>query len=70
MDHREVVHVIGAGNKALSLKLPGFDVTADDAGCGSNSMKVFIAALLEDSDRDDDNGPEWSAATCQGVEPL
>ena len=69
-DNRERVHLSGAGNKALSLKLTGFDVTADDAGCGSNSMKVFFAALLEDSDRDDDNGPEWSAASCAGVEPM
>ena len=69
-DNRERVHLSGAGNKSLSLKISGFQVTADDAGCGNNSMKVFIAALLEDSDRDDANGPEWSANSCEGVEPM
>ena len=69
-DNRERVHLSGAGNKALSLRITGYDVTSDGSGCGSNSMKVYIAALLEDSDRDDANGPDWNGGTCEGVEPM
>jgi hypothetical protein len=32
--------------------LYGYDVTADDAGCGDNAMRVYYAYYYEDSDRE------------------
>nr|VFK64459.1 MAG: hypothetical protein BECKTUN1418D_GA0071000_12642 [Candidatus Kentron sp. TUN] len=45
------------GGKAVKLEIEGYDVTADDAGCGTDSMRVYYTYLYEDSDRDDSNGP-------------
>jgi hypothetical protein len=42
---------------SYQLRIIGDDVTADDAGCGTNSMLVFYAYFYEDSARDDANGP-------------
>ena len=41
----------------LSLKIVGENVTSDDEGCGTNSNRVYVAYLFEDSDRDDSDGP-------------
>jgi len=45
------------GGLAVKLEISGFNVTSDDSGCGTNSMKVYYAYFYEDSDRDDANGP-------------
>nr|VFK61137.1 MAG: Subtilase family [Candidatus Kentron sp. TUN]VFK70091.1 MAG: Subtilase family [Candidatus Kentron sp. TUN] len=45
------------GGKAVKLEIEGYDVMADDAGCGTDSMRVYYTYLYEDSDRDDSNGP-------------
>jgi hypothetical protein len=42
------------------LRIIGDDVTADDAGCGTNSMLVYYAYFYEDSARDDADGPTSS----------
>jgi hypothetical protein len=36
--------------------MTGYNVTSDDAGCGTNSMKVYYAYFYEDSARDDVDG--------------
>jgi len=45
------------GGKVTSLKIIGYDVTADEEGCGTNSMKVYWAYFCEDSARNDGDGP-------------
>jgi hypothetical protein len=45
------------GGKMFRLKIKGADVTSDDAGCGTNSMRVHFAWFYEDSSRDDPDGP-------------
>lgn len=42
------------GAWTLRLQLSGSDVTQDNGGCGSNSVKVYWAWIVEDNDRDDD----------------
>ena len=39
-------------NNSYGLRIFGEDVTADNAGCGSNRMRVFYAWYFEDSDRE------------------
>jgi hypothetical protein len=39
------------------LRIIGDDVTADDAGCGTNSMLVYYGYFYEDSARNDADGP-------------
>ena len=41
-----------SGNYAWRIKFYGWDVTADSAGCGTNSMRVQFAFMFEDSDRE------------------
>lgn len=43
-----------------TLRLGGIDVRSDDSVCGSNSQLVYVAYFLEDSDRDDGDGPDTS----------
>ena len=48
----------------MKLEIKEFNVTADNTGCGTNSMRVYFAYYYEDTDRDDGNGPgseidEW-----------
>jgi hypothetical protein len=55
-DNKErVFHDVGG--LAVKLDIYGYNVTADNAGCGTNSMKVYYAYFYEDSDRDDYDGP-------------
>jgi hypothetical protein len=57
------------GGNVVSFEISGFRVTADDEGCGTNSMRVFYAFYAEDSARNDSDGPSWNATTCVG-QPL
>lgn len=57
VDNKERVFYQGIGGNAIQLQIYGFSVTADDTGCGTNSMKVYYAYYYEDSDRDDSDGP-------------
>jgi hypothetical protein len=41
----------------VEIELTGYDVTADNEGCGTNSNLVYIAWYYEDHDRDDSDGP-------------
>lgn len=60
----------GVGGNRIQLRLRGYNVTSDGEGCGSNSMRVYWAAFVEDSDRDDsDDLPDWNATSCVGVQP-
>ena len=56
-DNKERIYFDGIGGKTVELRIIGDDVTADNEGCGTNSMKVYYAYILEDADRDDGNGP-------------
>ena len=69
-DNKERVFYRDVGGKAVELQVRGYDVTSDNEGCGSNSMRVFVTILIEDDDRDDGNGPDYDADTCVGVERL
>lgn len=69
-DNKERVYYRDVGGKAVKLEIRGQNVTADNAGCGSNSMKVYFAVLFEDDDRDDADGPSWNPAACEGVETM
>ena len=40
-----------------TIELHGYDVDADHEGCGTNSMRVYIAWYFEDTRRDDADGP-------------
>ena len=69
-DNKERIYHGSVGSKDIRLEVVGSDVTADTAGCGTNRMKVFVTILVEDSDRDDANGPSYNPTTCEGVETL
>ena len=71
-DNKEMaMHSVTSGvNYNITLKIKGYDVDGDDSGCGQNSLKVYVAAMAEDSARDDGDGPTYSASTCLGVEPM
>ena len=69
-DNKEMVYYSGVGGQAIKLEISGFSVSADDEGCGANSMKVYYAFIVEDSDRDDGDGPAYDTGTCGGVAPL
>ncbi|MDY0062017.1 MAG: S8 family serine peptidase [Myxococcota bacterium] len=56
-DNKERVFSTLVGGKVTSLKIIGYDVTADEEGCGTNSMKVYWAYFCEDSARNDGDGP-------------
>ena len=70
-DNKERVFAdTNVGGDSVSLDIKGYSVTSDGEGCGINSMRVYYAAMLEDSDRDESNGkPDWNASTCEGVPP-
>lgn len=69
-DNKERVYYRDVGGKAVKMEITGQNVSADNAGCGTNSMKVYFAILVEDDDRDDADGPSWDPVACEGVEPL
>ncbi len=48
----------GVLNTYYRVQVYGTDITSDNTGCGENSIRVHIAYLWEDSDRDDSNGPD------------
>lgn len=53
-DNRQRVTVASSvGGSSFDVKFIGRDVTADDEGCGANSMRVYWAWMYEDSARDD-----------------
>ena len=56
-DNKERVFSTAVGGKAVKLEIYGYSVTADDEGCGTNSMKVYYSYFYEDGDRDDGDGP-------------
>ena len=41
----------------MQLEISGFDVTADDEGCGANMQRVYYAYFYEGHARDDGDGP-------------
>ncbi|MEE9385041.1 MAG: S8/S53 family peptidase [Nannocystaceae bacterium] len=51
-DNKERVFHDDPGGRDLSLRIRGFNVTADDEGCGDNRMRVWFAWYYEDSDRE------------------
>ena len=58
---------------AVELRLTGWNITSDGEGCGTNSMRVWVTALIEDDDRDDGDGPGYVTVgtnACEGVKPL
>lgn len=57
LDNKERVYHDGVGGQAVKLEIVGYRATADNMGCGTNSMKVYYAYFYEDSDRDDADGP-------------
>lgn len=59
----EVASHDGASNGLISLQLIGHDVTADNEGCETNSMKVYYAYRFEDNGRDDGDGPSYNTST-------
>ncbi len=69
-DNKERVYHGNVGGRALRLDVIGADVTANNAGCGANKMKVYVTYMIEDDDRDDANGPTYNSSTCEGVENL
>jgi len=70
-DNKErVYHPDIGGMGALGLHIEGFRVTSDEAGCGTNKMKVWVAMMWEDSDRNDADGPTYNTTTCEGVAPM
>ncbi len=48
------VYYSDVGAWELRLQLSGTDVTQDNGGCGTNSVMVYWAWIVEDNDRDDD----------------
>ncbi len=53
-DEKErVKYTTGGTSATYELIFHGASVTADNAGCGTNSMLVYYAYFYEDSDRDD-----------------
>ena len=56
-DNKERVYHHDVGGERLQLRISGWNVTSDIAGCGRNSMMVYYAYYYEDDARDDANGP-------------
>ena len=67
--NKERVFYTPVGGQAVYLEIKGYNVTADYAGCGTNSMRVWYTWFYEDNDRDDGNGPSWNPGTGMGVQP-
>lgn len=61
-DEKERVYYEPNGGRYRFI-IRGTDVTAEDEGCGVGSMMVYFAYYMEDSDRDDANGPDSSIDT-------
>jgi len=58
-DEKERVYYEPNGGKYRFL-IRGTDVTGTEEGCDAGSMMVYFAYYMEDSDRDDANGPDWT----------
>jgi hypothetical protein len=56
-DEKERVYHGAIGGNAIQLDIVGYDVTADNEGCGANSMLVYWSYFYEDDARDDPDGP-------------
>jgi hypothetical protein len=69
-DNKERVYNGTVGNKAIELVVEGWSVTSDVEGCGTNSMRVWVVALVEDDARNDGDGPTWDPLDREGVQPL
>ena len=69
-DNKERVYYNDVGGLAIKLELHGATVQADNEGCGTNSMRVWVTLLYEDDDRDDGNGPTYNSTNCHGVQTL
>lgn len=72
-DNKERVFYNDVGGMAVELRLTGWNITSDGEGCGTNSMRVWVTALIEDDDRDDGDGPGYVTVgtnACEGVKPL
>ncbi|MDP2309213.1 MAG: S8 family serine peptidase [Pseudomonadota bacterium] len=53
-DNRQRIHKDSpVSGMTYSVKFTALDVTADDEGCGANSMRVYYAYFYEDSDREE-----------------
>lgn len=53
-DSRQRITIDSAvGGSSFEIKFIGRDVTADNEGCGTNSMRVYWAWMYEDTARDD-----------------
>jgi hypothetical protein len=52
-DNRQRVFIDGPHNEEYRAVFTGRDVTASQQGCGTDSMMVWFAALIEDQARDD-----------------
>jgi hypothetical protein len=69
-DSKERVYDGSVGGAAIKLVVSGTSVTSDVEGCGTNSMRVWVTALIEDDARLDGDGPTWDATDKIGVQPL
>jgi len=69
-DSKERVYAGSVGGDAIKLVVSGTSVTSDVEGCGTNSMRVWVTALIEDDERLDSDGPTWDATDKIGVQPL
>jgi len=69
-DNKEMVYSSSVAGRKVDIEISGYDVTTDNEGCGTNSMRVYWAAYAEDDDRDDGDGPAYSTSTCEGVAPI
>lgn len=56
-DEKERVYHGAIGGNAIQLDIVGYSVTADNEGCGANSMRVYWSYFYEDDARNDPEGP-------------
>lgn len=45
------------GSAWADIRVKGYDVSSDNAGCGINSNRVYLSWYYEDHARNDSNGP-------------
>lgn len=72
-ENKERVYYNDVGGMAVKLELVGWNVTSDGEGCGTNSMRVWVTALVESDARDDADGPAYTTFgtdACKGVKQL
>jgi hypothetical protein len=62
-DNKERISYQNPGGYDLSIRIQGWDVTADSTGCGTNHMLVYYAFYYEDSDRE-----SWE--NLDGIDPI